>query len=277
MSSEVTIVDTYLPEPIPTIVHGFCTVHRWFRGYQRALEITSSPLHLILSGAGFATNCCLGDCACVRISSRATLLARRIVECIEAQYALVHSFKKIENAYQKEISDPYPYVDHHSWTFLSNSRAHDLNCLIERIIKIFKRIAEFCTNLFILSMSYISLIDAFSQDESVTTEAIEDVFLNAEYLLGKIKQYENEIHSTLFSLGARYNIVPLTDCIEASVSACSGLFDICSFINDQFVAIGNWFCSTPPLKTIRATEVLPPPKTSLRQILDSNSKGRYTF
>jgi hypothetical protein len=221
-SQNITPIEAYLPYPAIFFITSFCKAHSFFKKTNRVVHIAENPLNLFFSILGNSLNYTLGSFSIVRIPARAILVAKRVVECVESQYKLVESFREFQNSLIEPI---YLSEEEEHERFLP--RVHTkLSILAQKIKRVVEAFLVFFSCLFVLSSSYVCLVESFTEDPS--DEAVEDFFINSRFFLSRIRDYENDIHKTLQSLGATYKITNITNSLSYGVTVCgfiSKIFD----------------------------------------------------
>jgi hypothetical protein len=219
-----TPIESYLPYPAIFFISNFCKVHSFFKGTKRIIHIAQDPLNMLFSAFGAGLNYTLGSFSFIRFPARAVLVAKRVVECVEAQNKLIRSYQKLQLSFSE-----YVYNENLSKRgMFSYSLLSKLEYLGLKIQIIFKRFMHFFSHLFVLSSSYIALVESFTQNPS--DEAVEDFFINSRYFFNQLKVNEQSIYATLNSLGVSYSISNLTNSLSAT-------FKVCGFVAKTFDTI----------------------------------------
>lgn len=235
-----TVIDSLLPSPVATFVNYTCKVHRFWKGFVQTKEIVESANNFGLATVGWTLNCLCGDRSIITIPARCVLIARRVIECIDAQHGLVQNYTMLKNACTRKASyEPKRYLSFNTCSFLSPSVKVSTtlccNQVIERIRNIFSNLTLFFSSLFVLSMSYMDLLTSFSPSDEARTESVQNSCLNCNFVLKKLDQYKDEVHATLFSLGAKYEIKPITTATSWSLKVASLIYDNGRFFFNKVV------------------------------------------
>lgn len=208
------LIQTSLPPAVISIASLFCKVHQVWKGYKRTQELTESASNFSLGLAGWIVDMLAGGSNLVRIPARTIFIARKVMDSIITQKALIAAWKEVEKSASEEIYLPKEWITNNEFTFLSPSTRHDFknacNRLAQRVLEVAKASLLFISALFEFSMTLMSLLDAFSLKESITNESIQGMFINLDVLSGELKAHQKEIQAMLESVGAVYKIQTFT-------------------------------------------------------------------
>lgn len=221
-SHNITPIEAYLPYPAVFFITNFCKAHSFFKKTNRVVQIAENPLNIFFSILGNSLNYTLGSFSIVRFPARAILVAKRVVECVEAQYRLIESYREFQNSFIEPIYLPQER-EHEKVLSKFQTKLLILKHKIGRIVETF---LVFSSCLFVLSSSYVSLVESFTEDPSDI--AVEDFFINSRFFFSRIRDYEVDIHKTLRSLGATYKITNITNSLSYGIGTCrfiSKVFD----------------------------------------------------
>lgn len=197
--------------PFSWAINCACRTHSLWKNYKRAQEITQHPSNFALALGGQALDLFLRDNLLVSIPARGLLIARRVLEYIEAKDALTMSFAKWRAAFTKKASyEPQHYYNFKNWKILSiSNRASftlSFNQMAERVCMIFHQTQALLRDLFVLCMCYMEAMGALSFSENTKSEAVQDCLLNAHAFIQKFIHYKDAFPKVLTSLGVKKEI-----------------------------------------------------------------------
>jgi len=217
--------------------------HSLVKCCNRAQNITRNASQFGLFIGGAMLNYCCGNNPCISIPARFTLVTRKLIDCIKQQEAFYQACQKSERAFTKAApSDPLKRLDFATWSCCSSSTKSCvetfLNQILDRIVKISVGIFRFFVELFKLSMSYMDLSDAFSEDAQ--DESVQDCFMNCNSIYEDLIKHEKQVHETLEYIGAQYNFQPVTSCLSATVSCATSACGAAAYGVSKAVEFFRW-------------------------------------
>ncbi len=252
-----------LPLPITYFLKGCFNIHRTMKGTRRVLNITENPLNIFLSLLGHGLHYVALNSRFIRIPAKAFLIAKRVIECVETQKDVTKSYEKLCMSFTKKASVLKFELEQEEKDFFLTKNFKKVGRKVEQISIFF---FQFIFNCIKLSHCYINLIEAFHGDTD--DEAVQDFFLNSAFFVNKLKTYEKEIHATFYSLGVRYEFVPLNQAIIKGLLGLQMMTKFFDEVSNQFMYLCKYFNTE---KTSSTYHNLKKPYITLKELYDKHA------
>ncbi len=224
-----------LPPGINKAVEIFCKVHRFWRGYQRTKELTSSIDRFGAFLVGYIAAQTCAQIKPLRITAEVLQIAAYSIECIKQKKRFTHSYRQLKEIWSHSgFSRPNQYVSYKRIWFLSPLTRlcweRKCNARLSRIAELSKAILEFFSELFSLSMRWMDLWQALKKDSEVNKDAVVEICINCCKIMNHLIENREEINEILKSLGTSHRISLITEparCLVASANIVWQIWQLC--------------------------------------------------
>lgn len=195
-----------VPGPLSLFVHIMNRVHCVWRWHFMVTRVYTSPAELKKLLVGHIVQFVVGDKLLVRIGAQVTLIAVRILELgkqkvvlyrayCEVHHALVSTYPlrvrvRLPKAGQSRLLD---FLGPDQYLFVMRKK----EALQQYVSRLALCVAQLFKEMFVVSMCYMDVIEAFSLSSEVGDQAVKHIFINATRLLDEMSENKQHIHAEL--------------------------------------------------------------------------------
>lgn len=240
-----------LPCFASALFHAVHQIHGLWKYCTRFHEVAANASQFGQFIAGCLLNSCCEAHPCISVPARYVKITHCLLLCIKQQQAFSKSCEKLVKVFTKPCSpEPFRYVNF-NWLTCGYPSSRPcietlLNQMIDKIVKLSKSIFHFFADLFILSMRMMDLKDALSDTPEAEAENVQDFFLNCSSMLEELSENEANVHALLNSLGASYEVKPLTDCLSAGICTAGSICSAADYGKNKFTELCSRECGSIP-------------------------------
>lgn len=230
----------------PTTWAIFTTLHKIHQCWRwiRKAEIYSNPQNFQNLLAGHAVNWIVGDKLLIRIAAHCVLIMTRILACVEGQIAVHRAYQDWINSLKMTHSRHRQWKTYHEIIVFSPSVVNRINSTKDRLVMRIQEImiCSLCLvgELFILSMSLMEAIEAFSLNPQSRQESINEVFVNSNYsidqlienkelMVSRLKHNKRLVEMILTGIGTTYKVEQLIEAVEGAINIVEDVQNVVKF------------------------------------------------
>ncbi len=243
---------TSLPNTLSMCIHVMNRVHWLWRWHFMVTQVYMNSTNLKKLLAGYIVNYTVGENTIIRIAAQVVLIAVRIVDLGKQKYQVYMAYCELKNSvfahYHFQIEVRLPSQQTYALKMLGPEHYIFVMKRKEKMLIYVGRINR-CTlilfkEMFKTSMCYMDIIEAFSMNSAVRTEAVNQIFINSTRLLDDMCENKQHIHAELLKhkgiieqiltgIGSPYKAEQLIDAVGRTLSQVERTYNTAKYLYDN--------------------------------------------